>query len=126
MSFSASAKRARASDQPLGLRVTCLHECLEQFNLFGYHATRERLRLIVGASEPGWTVEQVVAAVEVLEHAKESWSRYAVAEVSRQRALKREHRNGHRASTPSVFEIWVDHYVRGEGAGLWLADRLGA
>jgi hypothetical protein len=51
VSFSASAKRARDTRQPLALRVTCLHECLEQFNPFGYHATRQRLRLMVGARD---------------------------------------------------------------------------
>jgi hypothetical protein len=66
VSFSASEKRVRDRREPIGRRVTCLHECLEQFNLFGFTGTRERLRTIVGAAEPSWTEQQVVAAMDLL------------------------------------------------------------
>jgi hypothetical protein len=45
-------------------------------------AIRAKLRAIVGATDAGRTVEQLVAAMDVLEHAKQSWSRYAGAEAS--------------------------------------------
>jgi hypothetical protein len=126
VTFQASAKRARDTGVPIGLRVACLHECLEQFNLFGYRATRERLRLIVGASEPGWTSDQVLAALDELERAKSSWHEVEVVEMGNQAQLKA---SGHPQS-PNYLALarlaWLEAFVRQDPGDCWQVGNVGA
>jgi hypothetical protein len=51
----------------------CLHECLERFNLFGFTATRARLRAMVHASAEDWTESQLLDAMNALGDARRSW-----------------------------------------------------
>lgn len=125
MSFSASAKRARDKSQPLALRVACLHECLERFNLFGYHATRDRLRSMVRAPDEGWTEEQVTNALDLLEAARLSWSTFSQQEHERRRGEKERDRTSLPPPRGAVFTVWLDHHLRGDVASAWLVGHLG-
>jgi hypothetical protein len=119
MSFGAAVARSRLERQPLWRRVACLHECLDAFafDLFGYHETRRRLRLIVGASDHAWTVDQVVTAVGLLEHAHASRTQFLAA-WNRSPAATTGDRS-------SVTTSWLDEYLQGERAQIWLVDDLG-
>ena len=125
MSFSASAKRARDARQPLGLRVTCLHNCLDQFNLFGFLATRERLRARVGATQPGWTAQQVTDSLALLEQARSSWLAFARAEAAHRRTLKRHGRRTPDREAPLTYLAWLETYLRGNPARTWMTTSLG-
>ena len=93
MSFNASAKRVRDRHQPVARRVSCLCECLERFSPFGFQTTRQRLRFVVGAAESGWTEDQLVGALEILETARASWKRHLERESAWRRELKRRDRS---------------------------------
>jgi hypothetical protein len=125
MSFNASAKRARDSSQPLGRRVACLCECLDHFSPFGFHTTRQRLRLLVGASESGWTEDEVVGALDILETARGSWKRYLDSETKRQRELKRRDAKVRPRGHLDFFVAWREAYFVGEQAENWLVADLG-
>src|SRR4051812_5090228 len=116
MSFSASLKRARDPSQPLGLRVACLHECLERFSLFGYNDTRARLRRMVGALDDGWTDEQVIRALDLLEAAKHSWSAFSRLDNQRRRVDKARDPSSPPPRQGAAFAVWLDQYLRGDVA----------
>jgi hypothetical protein len=125
MSFSASAKRARDSTQPLGLRVACLHECLEQFNLFGFRSTRARLRARFGVATNGWTDGQILAALDLLEPAKWSWSSFLADRQQRQRIDRQADRSTPPLDATAVLVDWLGVYLQGEQANEWLVSGLG-
>jgi hypothetical protein len=125
VSFSASAKRAADSDQPIGLRVSCLHECLEQFNLFGFQTTRALLRARFDVSQTGWTGEQLLAALEALGSARKSWLLFLRRHQEAQRVARRAD-----PSTPPLHESalkvdWLDDYLSGSNADDWLVSGVG-
>ena len=124
MSFNASAKRARDRTQPLGMRVACLCECLDRFSPFGFRTTRQRLRLLVGAAESGWTEREVEDALDILETARASWKRHFDSECARQREIKRRSSNA-RPRGHSEFVAWREAYFVGEQAERWLVAGLG-
>jgi hypothetical protein len=125
MSFGASAKRARDSSRPLGLRVACLHECLERFSVFGYHSTRNRLRHRVGASDPGWTEQQLLDALGLLESAKQSWSAFHDEQLAQQRTLKRLDHNASRPTLEALVVAWREQYMDSGQDQLWLVSDVG-
>jgi hypothetical protein len=125
MSFSASANRARDPNQPIGRRVACLCECLDRFSPFGFQTTRQRLRFLVGAAEPGWTEGDVVGALEILETARASWKLHLESESARRRKLKRRDRNVRRQTDGETFVAWRESYFEGEQADLWRVAGLG-
>ena len=88
----------------------CLHECLEQFNLFGFRATRERLRVMVGASGEGWTEPELLHAVE------------ALADARRSRSAHLAHA---RESGPQWHNDWLETYLTGDMAVRWMVAGLG-
>lgn len=100
MTFGASAKRARSDAFPVGLRVACLHECIEQFNLFGFQSTRQRLMARFGVSRGGWTPAQINDAVDLLAAARQSWVQFLTEAQQRQR----DARAGNRAA-PEVTPV---------------------
>ena len=126
MSFSASAKRARDSSQPIGLRVACLHECLEQFSLFGFQTTRERLRSRLGVSAFGWTDGQILAALDLLEPARRSWSAFLADGQQRQRIARRLDSNVPPLDDRALKIDWLGSYLRGDTAQDWLVAGLGS
>lgn len=128
MSYRASEKRVRDSHLPVGLRVMCLHECLERFNLFGFTATRDRLRLMTGATAPGWSEESLLAAIRHLSAAREDWLRYRALAVEARRADKAA---GARTSSRrpvewTWFNDWLEGYLTGSMAACWLVVDLGS
>jgi hypothetical protein len=125
MSFNASAKRARDPNQPVGRRVACLCECLDRFSPFGFQTTRQRLRFMVGAAEPGWTEGDVVRALEILETARASWKRHLERESARRRELKPGDRNVRRQTAGEIFVAWCESYFEGKQADLWRVAGLG-
>ena len=126
MSFNAAAARARDTTLPIGLRARNLCECLEQFNLLGFQATRERLRARVGAVRQGWTSQQVLDALLLLEQARASRVEYLRDEAERQRARKREGRRHPSTDTRTLHLLWLSAYLRGENARVWQVEDLGA
>jgi hypothetical protein len=124
MSFSASARRALNTDRPFGQRVMCLHECLERFNLFGFEATRCRLRYMVGARSPGWTEAQLVEAIDALSQAKRSWVIFARREMDEQRSPLLAD-NPRKLSQAELKILWIEEYLRGALADLWHVANLG-
>src|SRR3954447_159895 len=120
MSFAATARRVRDSTQPFGRRVSYLHGCLESFSLFGYHATRAKLRAAVGASGPGWTEKQVLDALDLLESAQRSWATFLAEESVRRRELKRRDWGAYRSARfGGVFQAWLEAYLDGGHANEW-------
>ncbi|MDX6480479.1 MAG: hypothetical protein QOG85_989 [Gaiellaceae bacterium] len=124
MSFAASARRVRDGTQPFGRRVACLHGCLEQFNVFGFHTTRQKLRRVVGAGS-GWTEQQLLDALELLESAKQSWSTFWAESLTQQRALKKLDRNRSRPSPAALFVAWREEYLDSGQAETWLLSDAG-
>ncbi len=126
MSFTASAARARDAGRPLGLRVACLHGCLERFSLFGFTTTRAKLREHVGAEGAhGWTEAQLVAALDLLEEARASWVAYAGERLPLLRQAKREDRNAHRPGRWDLFRVWLEEFLDGGHAADWGVEGLG-
>jgi hypothetical protein len=120
MSFAATARRARDTTQPFGRRVSYLHACLESFNLFGYHATRAKLRAVVGAIGPGWTERQMLDALDLLEPAQRSWSAFLTNEMARRRAFKRLDWNAYRGVRfGGAFQAWLEEYLDSGHASDW-------
>ena len=125
MSFSASAKRARDSAQPLGLRVACLHECLEQFNLFGFQSTRARLMARFGVAEAAWTDSKILSALDLLVPAKRSWSSFLCERQERQRVDRRAYPGTPPLDDSAVLVDWLGAYLQGEHADEWLVAGVG-
>jgi hypothetical protein len=101
----------------------CLHECLEQFNLFGFNATRERLRVMVGASGGGWTEPQLIQAMDVLAAARGSW----VAHLVRVEARRCEEKRAVPPSRPIHWQWrneWLEQYLVGDEAARWMVAGL--
>jgi hypothetical protein len=86
---------------PFGRRVMCLHECLEQFNLFGFTATRSRLRVMVDTSGTDWTERQLLEAMDALADARRSWIAYLHNAEERRSAEKPAVAPPHRALVTS-------------------------
>lgn len=103
----------------------CLHECLEQFNLFGFEATRGRLRIMVGATRQGWTDNQLLDALDVLEEARQSWARFATADLAQSMAAKRLDRNHRGPSQLELRRVWLEGYLSGTRAVAWGVADLG-
>lgn len=125
MSFSASSKRVRDTRQPIGRRVSCLHECIERFNLFGFEDTRARLRAMLGVDDAGWTSDQLLTAAEVLEQARRSWMRFLHAGQARQREARRTDHNRPPLDERALQVEWMDGYLQGAIADEWLVAGLG-
>jgi hypothetical protein len=125
LSFSASAKRASDPEQPIGLRVACLHECLEQFNLFGFQTTRALLRARFGVSEGGWNGEQLVAALAALAAARQSWSDSLRSHQADQREARRVDHSTSPLDERALKIEWLEAYLFGPQADEWLVSGLG-
>lgn len=102
-----------------------LCHCLERFSPFGFQATRERLRWAVGATDPGWTADEVVRALEMLEAARAARRRHVEPETAQRRALKRRDRTSRRRTDEEIFLEWRERYFTGETARLWGVAGLG-
>ena len=123
MSYGASRKRALDPAFPLGIRVLCLCECLDRFSPFGFQRTRERLRAMTGATGAGWTQEQVVGSVRLLDEARGSWRAYQRAGEERRRVAKRT-----RERVPSLNDdrvAWLRAFFTGDTAVRWRVAGLG-
>lgn len=103
----------------------CLYECLERFNLFGFTATRDRLRAMVGVAGSTWTSAQLVAAMDALAEARRSWVAY-LSEAERARGAEKP--GGARSTRPvqwSWHNEWLEGYLVGDVADRWLVSGLG-
>ncbi len=126
MSFTASAARVRDQQRPLGLRVMCLHGCLERFNLFGFTATRTKLRQHVGLEGASlWTDTQLLEALSLLEQARSSWTDFAAQQLLVMRQAKRDDRNAPRPSQVELFNGWLEAFLDGGHAAEWGVESLG-
>lgn len=125
MSFSGSAKRVTDESQPLGRRVMCLYECLEQFNLFGFTATRERLMAMVGVAGGRWTAPQLHEALNALSDARRSWLEFLTLAEERRSVEKRAARTPDRPILLAWHTEWLDEYLTGDMAASWKVDGLG-
>jgi hypothetical protein len=103
----------------------CLHECLEQFNLFGFTATRARLRAMVGASGDGWTTAQLLEAMDALADARRSW----ITHLKRAQESRSDEKPG---TAPPNRQIqwgwhndWMEAYLTGDMAARWMVTGLG-
>jgi hypothetical protein len=103
-----------------------LSRCATEANLFGFQTTRERLRLQVGAVDPGWTSQQILDSLALLEHARASWLAFAQAQTAVRRELKREGQRQPAMDRRMLHLTWLDTYLRGGPARTWLTDDLGA
>lgn len=124
MSFIGSEKRVRDAREPFGRRVMCLHECLEQFNLFGFNAPRERLRIMVEADGEGWTEPQLIQAMDLLASARSSWA----AHLARAQERRRQEKQPLPPSRPLDWQWhneWLEGYLVGDVAVRWMVTGLG-
>ena len=125
VSFSGSAKRVTDWREPLGRRVVCLHGCLEQFNLFGFTATRERLRAMVGVAPEGWAETQLLEALDALSDARRSWIAHLKRAEQRRRAEKPAVAPPSRRIDWAWHNEWLEGYLTGDMAGRWMVTGLG-
>lgn len=112
----------RDSTQSLGRRVVSFHECLERFNLFGFQATRERLRQMVGANGDGWSEAQLLEAMNHMAVARQSWISY-FHEATRRRAEYDAHKFVH--LDWAWRNEWQLAYLTGDVATRWRVGHLG-
>jgi hypothetical protein len=103
----------------------CLHECLEQFNLFGFHATRDRLRAMVAASGEGWTEPQLLRAVDALADARKSWVTHLNSAMGQRRDEKPLADSPERRVDWQWHAEWLEAYLTREMAARWLVAGLG-
>jgi hypothetical protein len=80
---------------------------------------------MVGASDDGWTDEQVIRALDLLEVAKRSWSAFSRLENQRRRAEKTDHPLPPPPPQGAAFAMWLDQYLQGDVAAEWLVAHLG-
>lgn len=125
VSFSGSEKRVRDGHQPIGRRVMCLHGCLEQFNLFGFTATRARLRAMVEASGDDWTEDQLLSAMDALADARRSWVTHLKLAEEHRRAEKPAVASPHRPIHWSWRNEWLEDYLTSDMAVRWMVTGLG-
>jgi hypothetical protein len=125
VSFSGSEKRVRDGREPFGRRVMCLHECLEQFNLFGFTATRARLRAMVNASGDDWTEVHLLDAMDALADARRSWVAYLRQAQERRSAEKPGVAPPRRPIEWGWHNEWLEDYLTGDMAARWLVTNLG-
>jgi hypothetical protein len=125
VSFRGSEKRVRDGREPFGRRVMSLHECLEQFNLFGFTATRERLRAMVSASDEGWTEAQLIEAMDALADARRSWVLHLQRAEARRSAEKPEATPPGRSIALRWHNEWLESYLAGDMAARWMVEGLG-
>lgn len=102
----------------------CLHQCLERFNLFGYHATRDRLRAHVAADRPGWTSQQILDSLALLEEARTSWLAFAEAQARHRRQLKAEGQRHQSSDLMLGHSQWLQTYLTGDQARIWQTHDL--
>ena len=124
VSFSASAKRVRDTRQPFGRRVLCLHECLEQFNLFGFTATRARLRTMINATGDEWNEGQLIDAMDAFTDARRSWVSYLDGVELRRRAQKPDVSPPRRNLRLGWHNDWLEGYLTADIAERWLVTGL--
>lgn len=103
----------------------CLHECLEQFNLFGFTTTRTRLRDMVGASGRGWTEAQLLEAMNHLAGARKSWIAYLHQAEERRGIQKPAVPALDRPPKWGWHNEWLETYLTDETARRWLVADLG-
>jgi hypothetical protein len=72
-----------------------------------------------------WTPEQVTAALDLLEHAKTSWTGFIDAKPARQRVRKRTDRNAHHPGMNQLLLAWSAEYFQAERAEVWGVAGLG-
>lgn len=130
MGFPSDANAVRDESRSTASRVWHLCRCLEQFNLFGWHATFDRLRFMAGSSAPPWSSQQLLAAIEPLAHAQRSWTRVTLAEQRRRRRHKaRGDRTLNGTFTNRELQLrmkWQLQYLSdGENARRWFVEDLG-
>lgn len=125
VSFSGSEKRVRDASEPLGRRVMCLHECLEQFNLFGFTATRDRLRVMVAASGTGWTEPQLLQAMDLLADARRAWVSHLSRAEEQRRGEKPAVDAPQRPIGPQWHNEWLELCLTDDMAARWIVAGLG-
>lgn len=120
MSFQSSARTVRDLSRPLGHRVSALHQCVESFSPFGFQATRLQLRRVLHVTSAGWTDEQLLHGIALLEQARRSW--IAARDGADVRTYQPENRVNRPLPEGGVpFTVWLATYL-GEEAN---AERWG-
>ena len=109
----------------MGHRVMSLHHCLDAFDLFGFGATRDRLRLAASVRGRRWTGEQVEVCVTLLEQARASWLAEQRAEAARRREVKRSGRRTGAVAHRDLHLRWLTSYVDGDASDVWRTAGLG-
>ncbi|MFC4615697.1 hypothetical protein ACFO3K_13310 [Cellulomonas algicola] len=95
MSWAVVARRVRDPHVPLPYRLSALRSLVNRHHPLGFGGTQQHLGDLVGTSRPpgpGWTGDDVLAALDVLEESRASRLRYVEAFAERRRQEKAEHR----------------------------------
>jgi hypothetical protein len=123
MGWTATMRRARDPERPLGQRVLALHALISGHHApLGFTATRARLRALVGADDTHrgrarsrWTEDELLRALAALESSRETHLRARAVFADRHRAEKAAGRR-----SPTAGDL------RARREAVWEADVAGA
>src|SRR5690349_19917956 len=89
MSWSATVRRLRDPSRPMGQRVNALHSLLANHHApLGFEESRRYLRAQVGLHSQFWTEAQLLAAFDLLDTSRSSYTAYRGSLAVRRKSEK--------------------------------------